>query len=144
MRENNHTFLKILLVLLALVGISFAIFYKQIKQTVVLKGIGPVIAENTPLSEEEVQDIISVLSKEDQEVVSGIIAEHLTIDTVSTVQDYVEEQDVIGLESYIESELSDDEMNEIVRIANENEEGLSWKLSQYGVDYGVILYYLND
>ena len=62
------------------------------------------------------KEIFDSMSEEDKDTVTEIIANNVSLDTVSEVQSYVNSEDASGLMEYAEENLSEEELKELEDI----------------------------
>ena len=67
-------------------------------------------------SDSKTKEIYDSMSEEDKDAVAEIIANNVTIESVSEVQDYVNSGDASGLMDYAEENLSEEELKELQDI----------------------------
>ncbi len=63
-----------------------------------------------------VKEVVDSMSEEDKDAVTEIIAENVTLDSMSEVQSYVSSGDSAGLMKYAQENLSEEEQKELLEI----------------------------
>lgn len=83
-----------------------------IKKAIVSEAIDTYVEKSTGRTKE----IYDTMSEEDKDTVTEIIANNVSLDSISEVQSYVNSEDASGLMEYAEENLSEEEIKELTDI----------------------------
>lgn len=138
--RKRHTGRNIFLTIMALLIIAGGAAY-FFKDTIKRKIVGSlaedqavsIAAKATGLSEDQIKDIISVVPKEDQQKLIEIASDHVNAGTVNEVLSIASSEGSEGVKDYVSEQLSDSEKEEVKQIAEDNQDAIIEKASEYGL-----------
>lgn len=118
-KQKKNTGLKVILVILiaAIIGLFG---YSSIK-TKVVKQAAEVVVRDQPknygITDSQIDSVLNQIDEQDQETITNIVSDHVSVSSIQEVQKYVASGDLQGLAEYAESELSDTEKQELTDLA---------------------------
>ena len=118
-KQKKNTGLKVILVILiaAIIGLFG---YSRIK-TKVVKQAAEVVVRDQPknygITDSQIDSVLNQIDEQDQETITNIVSDHVSVSSIQEVQKYVASGDLQGLAEYAESELSDTEKQELTDLA---------------------------
>ncbi|MCC8152424.1 MAG: hypothetical protein LIO96_13540 [Lachnospiraceae bacterium] len=121
-RHKNHTlqrFLLILIVLVIVVLIAFFFVIRPLKEKLVSSVAEKIIETQISSitgSDVDAEEIMEIISEEDQETIEEICNDHLDTQTITDIFSYVAQGDTASLKSYLHESLTEEEMEEIYEI----------------------------
>ena len=118
-KQKKNTGLKVILVILiaAIIGLFG---YSRIKTKVVKQAAEVVVRDqlkNYGITDSQIDSVLNQIDEQDQETVTNILSDHVSVSSIQEVQKYVASGDLQGLAEYAESELSDTEKQELIDLA---------------------------
>ena len=118
-KQKKNTGLKVILVILiaAIIGLFG---YSRIKTKVVKQAAKVVVRDqlkNYGITDSQIDSVLDQIDEQDQEIVTNILSDHVSVSSIQEVQKYVASGDLQGLAEYAESELSDTEKQELTDLA---------------------------
>lgn len=123
--KRKHRGLKAVWSLTAVLAIVLGvlIFWEQIvgkaKEGAAELAMGQIVehANQIPqLQDVPVEEIYNSLEPEDKQAVKEILADNITLETVKEVKAYMDNQDIQGLQQYLQDSLSDEEQAAIYEL----------------------------
>lgn len=123
--KRKHRGLKAVWSLTAVLAIVLGvlIFWEQIvgkaKEGAAELAMGQIVehANQIPqLQDVPVEEIYNSLEPEDKQTVKEILADNITLETVKEVKTYMDNQDIQGLQQYLQESLSDEEQAAIYEL----------------------------
>lgn len=123
--KRKHRGLKAVWSLTAVLAIVLGvlIFWEQIvgkaKEGAAELAMGQIVehANQIPqLQDVPVEEIYNSLEPEDKQAVKEILADNITLETVKEVKAYMDNQDIQGLQQYLQESLSDEEQAAIYEL----------------------------
>ncbi|MDD6365954.1 hypothetical protein [Anaerolactibacter massiliensis] len=118
-KQKKNTGLKVILVILiaAIIGLFG---YSRIKTKVVKQAAEVVVRDqlkNYGITDSQIDSVLNQIDEQDQETITNIVSDHVSVSSIQEVQKYVASGDLQGLAEYAESELSDTEKQELTDLA---------------------------
>lgn len=118
-KQKKNTGLKVILVILiaAIIGLFG---YSSIKTKVVKQAAEVVVRDqlkNYGITDSQIDSVLNQIDEQDQETITNIVSDHVSVSSIQEVQKYVASGDLQGLAEYAESELSDTEKQELTDLA---------------------------
>ena len=118
-KQKKNTGLKVILVILiaAIIGLFG---YSRIKTKVVKQAAEVVVIDqlkNYGITDSQIDSVLNQIDEQDQETITNIVSDHVSVSSIQEVQKYVASGDLQGLAEYAESELSDTEKQELTDLA---------------------------
>lgn len=118
-KQKKNTGLKVILVILiaAIIGLFG---YSHIKTKVVKQAAEVVVRDqlkNYGIIDSQIDSVLDQIDEQDQETITNILSDHVSVSSIQEVQKYVASGDLQGLAEYAESELSDTEKQELTDLA---------------------------
>ncbi|MDY3233953.1 MAG: hypothetical protein SOW94_05325 [Erysipelotrichaceae bacterium] len=118
-KQKKNTGLKVILVILiaAIIGLFG---YSRIKTKVVKQAAKVVVRDqlkNYGITDSQIDSVLNQIDEQDQETITNIVSDHVSVSSIQEVQKYVASGDLQGLAEYAESELSDTEKQELTDLA---------------------------
>lgn len=118
-KQKKNTGLKVILVILiaAIIGLFG---YSRIKTKVVKQAAEVVVRDqlkNYGITDSQIDSVLNQIDEQDQETITNIVSDHVSVSSIQEVQKYVASGDLQGLTEYAESELSDTEKQELTDLA---------------------------
>lgn len=118
-KQKKNTGLKVILVILiaAIIGLFG---YSRIKTKVVKQAAEVVVRDqlkNYGITDSQIDSVLNQIDEQDQETITNIVSDHVSLSSIQEVQKYVASGDLQGLAEYAESELSDTEKQELTDLA---------------------------
>lgn len=118
-KQKKNTGLKVILVILiaAIIGLFG---YSRIKTKVVKQAAEVVVRDqlkNYGITDSQIDSALNQIDEQDQETITNIVSDHVSVSSIQEVQKYVASGDLQGLAEYAESELSDTEKQELTDLA---------------------------
>lgn len=118
-KQKKNTGLKVILVILiaAIIGLFG---YSHIKTKVVKQAAEVVVRDqlkNYGITDSQIDSVLNQIDEQDQETITNIVSDHVSVSSIQEVQKYVASGDLQGLAEYAESELSDTEKQELTDLA---------------------------
>lgn len=118
-KQKKNTGLKVILVILiaAIIGLFG---YSRIKTKVVKQAAEVVVRDqlkNYGITDSQIDSVLNQIDEQDQETITNIVSDHVSVSSIQEVQKYVASGDLQGLAEYAESELSDTEKQELIDLA---------------------------
>ncbi len=118
-KQKKNTGLKIVLIVL-IAAIVLLGSYSRLKKAAVKTAAEVVIRNQLAdygITDQQIDSVLDQIEEEDQETVTSIISEHVSGSSVQAVSDYIASGDLKGLAEYAESELSENEKQELIGLA---------------------------
>ena len=118
-KQKKNTGLKVILVILiaAIIGLFG---YSRIKTKVVKQAAEVVVRDqlkNYGITDSQIDSVLNQIDEQDQETITNIVSDHVSVSSIQEVQKYVASGDLQGLAEYAESEISDTEKQELTDLA---------------------------
>ena len=118
-KQKKNTGLKVILVILiaAIIGLFG---YSRIKTKVVKQAAEVVVRDqlkNYGITDSQIDSVLNQIDEQDQETITNIVSDHVSVSSIQEVQKYVASGDLQGLAEYAESDLSDTEKQELTDLA---------------------------
>lgn len=73
--------------------------------------------ESSGVPAQQAEEILNSMSEEDRKTVTNIISDHINSKTLSKAQQYIKDGDLSAAKQFAESELSEEEKNDLKTIA---------------------------
>ncbi len=73
--------------------------------------------KNYGITDSQIDSVLNQIDEQDQETITNIVSDHVSVSSIQEVQKYVASGDLQGLAEYAESELSDTEKQELTDLA---------------------------
>jgi len=115
-KQKKNTGLKVILVILiaAIIGLFG---YSRIKTKVVKQAAEVVVRDqlkNYGITDSQIDSVLNQIDEQDQETITNIVSDHVSVSSIQEVQKYVASGDLQGVAEY---ELSDTEKQELTDLA---------------------------